>query len=103
MSQNKSKKYAKPKRQKSPWPFILLVSGGVLLILGVVLAFNRPAQPKAVIEVRGLPNLRVDKEKVDLGNVKLNKVVEVSFQITNVGDQTLRFSNEPYIEILEGC
>ena len=103
MSQAKSKKYAKHRRQKSPLPLILLVSGGVLLILGVILAFNRPAQPKAAIEVRGLPGLRVDKEKVDLGEVKLNKVVEVSFQITNVGDQTLHFNKEPYIEVLEGC
>jgi hypothetical protein len=30
-------------------------------------------------------------------------VVEVSFQLTNVGDQALRFSKAPYIEVLEGC
>lgn len=103
MSQTKSKKYARHRRQKSPWGLILLIGGGLLLVLGVVLAFNRPSQSKAAIEVRGLPGLKADKEKVDLGEVKLNKVVEVSFQLTNVGDQTLRFSKEPYIEVLEGC
>jgi hypothetical protein len=45
----------------------------------------------------------VDKEKVDLGEVKLGKTVEVSFELTNVGDQTLRFSEQPFIEVKEGC
>ena len=103
MSQTKTKKYSRRKNQQIRWPLIMLVSSGVLLIFGVLLAFNRPSQPKAAIEVSGLPSLKVDQEKVDLGDVKLNKTVEVSFQLTNVGDQTLRFNKEPYIEVVEGC
>jgi hypothetical protein len=45
----------------------------------------------------------VDKEQVDLGDVKLNQPVEVTFQITNVGDKTLRFEEQPYIDVVEGC
>jgi hypothetical protein len=45
----------------------------------------------------------VDQEKVDLGIVKLGQTVDVKFKLTNVGDQTLRFSKAPYIEVLEGC
>jgi hypothetical protein len=45
----------------------------------------------------------VDREQVDLGNVQLGQTAEVSFRVTNVGDQPLRFSEVPYIEVLEGC
>ncbi len=33
----------------------------------------------------------------------LGQTVEVSFQVSNAGDQPLRFSQAPYIEVLEGC
>jgi hypothetical protein len=58
---------------------------------------------KAAIEVNGAPSIKVDKEQVDLGDVKLGKTVEVTFKVTNVGDQTLRFQEQPYIEVVEGC
>ena len=29
--------------------------------------------------------------------------VEVSFEITNTGDQPLRLSEPPYVEVVEGC
>jgi hypothetical protein len=82
---------------------ILLFAGGVLLVIGAVFALNKPSQPKAAIEVSGTPSLKVDREKVDLGNVKLGQTVDVKFTIMNVGDQTLRLSKAPYIEVLEGC
>ena len=103
MTQNKLNKNARRRRQKSAWPLAILITGGLLLILGAIFAFSRPAQPKAALEVSGSPSLKVDKEKVDLGLVKLGQAVQVSFQITNVGDQTLRFVKEPYIEVKEGC
>ena len=62
---------------------------------------DKPA-PGATIEVTGAPSLQVDNEKVDLGDVKLNQTVQVSFQLTNVGDETLRFVKQPYIEVVEG-
>lgn len=104
MSQKyKNKKYSKHRPQKSPWPLVLLVGGGLLLILGAVFVFNRPSGPKTSIEVSGSPSLKVDEEKIDLGNKKLGTTVEASFTLTNVGDQTLRFTEAPYIEVKEGC
>ena len=85
------------------WPLLLLVGGGLLLVVGAIFALNRPSQPIAPIEVTGAPSLKVDREEVNLGDVKLGRTVEVSFQLTNVGDQTLRFSEAPYIEINQGC
>ncbi len=99
MSQNKYKKHRK---QQPPWPLIALAAGGLLLI-GAFLAFNKPAQPKAAIEVTGAPSLKVNKEKVDLGDQKLGQMTVVSFELSNVGDQPLRFSEAPYIEVIEGC
>lgn len=102
MSQIKSKKALRHHRKKQPWPMILLIAGG-LLVLGAFFAFRKPSQPKAAIEVTGSPSLKVDQEKVDLGNVKLGQTVEVKFTLTNVGDQTLRFEKTPYVEVVEGC
>jgi cell division septal protein FtsQ len=104
MSQNKYKQQARRKRkQKSAWPMVVLVAGGLLLVLGAIFAFSQPSKPKAPIEVTGSPSLKVDKEEVDLGDVKLGQTVQVSFQITNIGDKPLRFAKEPYVEVKEGC
>ncbi|MCL5997938.1 MAG: DUF1573 domain-containing protein [Chloroflexi bacterium] len=49
------------------------------------------------------PGLKVDRERIDLGDVKLNQVVGVAFTLTNAGGQPLRIQEPPYIEVLEGC
>jgi hypothetical protein len=103
MRPQNNKKHLRYGRKKQTWPILLLLAGGVLLIIGVVFAFRKPAEPKASIDVAGSPSLKVDQEKVDLGIVKLGQTVDVKFKLTNVGDQTLRFSKAPYIEVLEGC
>jgi cell division septal protein FtsQ len=103
MSEQKNKKNLRHHKKKQPWPIVLLLAGGLLLIIVAVFAINKPTQPKAAVEVNGSPSLKVDQESVDLGNVKLEKTVEVTFLLTNVGDKTLRFSETPYIEVLEGC
>jgi hypothetical protein len=45
----------------------------------------------------------VDKERVDFGDRKLGTEVDISLQVTNIGDQPLRFAEKPYIEVVEGC
>ncbi len=54
-------------------------------------------------EVTGAPKLSVDHEKIDLGNVKLGDTVRVAFKLTNTGDQPLRFTGQPSVEVVEGC
>ena len=83
----------------------MLAAGGLVIILAVVFAINQSSKPKpkAAIEVTGSPSLKVDKEIVDLGEKKLGQQVKVSFQLTNVGDQPLRFTSAPTIEVKEGC
>jgi len=104
MSQNKSNRYPNTRnKRKSTWLPVLLVGGGILLIGAAFFALRPRAASSAYIEVSGAPSLKVDQEKVDLGDVKFNQLAEVSFQLTNVGDQELRFTKEPYIEVVEGC
>lgn len=87
----------------APWP-LLLVLGGVILI-GVVVfdAMRGGAAPKTAPEVTGAPKLKVNQEKVDLGNVPLGQTVKVSFELVNAGDRPLVFDAEPYVEVVEGC
>jgi hypothetical protein len=102
MSQKYESKRNKKRRQKNRWIAILLGLGGLALLVLAALSF-RGGEPKAAIEVTGAPSIKVDKEQVDLGDVKLDLPVQVTFKVTNVGDQTLRFEEQPYIEVVEGC
>ena len=108
--QARRSKHGIPIPQRPPWLWLLLICGGLLLVAGAAFAFiqlnsysARNSYSATPIEVKGAPSLKVDREEVNLGDVKLGKVVDVSFQLTNVGDQTLRFSGAPYIEVREGC
>lgn len=104
MSQNKPKKYSKKRsRQNQRWLPVLIALGGLLLVGLAFLALRDKSTPGAAIEVTGSPSLKVDQEKIDLGDMKFNQSAQVSFQLTNVGDQTLRFTKDPYIEVVEGC
>ena len=107
MSNSRLRKQQQPRALRNILPTpVILVLGGVVLIAGALFALwksGQPATPKVPVEVNGSPRLKVDRETVDLGDVPLDKTVTVSFQLTNVGDKTLRFSDEPTIEVLEGC
>lgn len=52
---------------------------------------------------RGGARLAVDTELVDLGAQPYNRVVEVRFQLKNVGDRPLQLPASPPVEVVEGC
>lgn len=105
-------KYRSKRRRKNrglgntlPTP-LLLTLGGFVLIAAALFALwksNQPSTTPVAIEVEGSPSLKVDREKVDLGDIPLNQTVSVSFQLANVGDEPLRFSSKPFVEVAEGC
>jgi hypothetical protein len=104
MSQKYESKRRKRRRQRNGWIPILLGLGGLVLLALAALALRGNGdETGAAIEVNGAPSIQVDKEQVDLGDVKLDQPVEVTFKITNIGDQSLRFEEQPYIEVVEGC
>jgi hypothetical protein len=90
-------------KSKVPSWAIGLVAASVILIAVVLVGGNNQTPSNYVPEVKGSPAVKVDKEKVDLGAVKLGQTVSVSFDVTNVGDQPLRFKEQPYVEVVEGC
>lgn len=107
MSHKKPKQKSGWQKPSLPMGPIVAIAGG-LALLGLVIyavwaAVVPPNRPKVPVEVQGQPSLKADKEKVDLGDIPLGQTVEVSFQLANVGDQQLRFSKQPYIEVVEGC
>ena len=91
-----SNKRKKQKQRKSfPWPLIVL--GGILLIVAAFFFTNQDGNGG------GTPSIAVDQQKIDYGDVKFNVEKTFAIKVTNTGDSTLRFKEEPYIEVLEGC
>lgn len=91
-----SKKH-KRRKQEQKFPWILLALGGVFVALAVFL-FARQGSGGD-----GTPSIAVDQQKIDYGDVKFNVPKTFAIRVTNTGDGTLRFKEEPYIQILEGC
>lgn len=92
-----NKRYRKQKQTKK-FPWLLVILGGGLLILAAVLFANRSGG-----DVSGTPKLAVDQDKIDYGYIKFGENRQFALKVTNTGDGTLRFKEDPYIEVLEGC
>jgi Lon protease-like protein len=80
-----------------------IAAGFLLVFVAALLLLGDGGGGRAAIEVSGQPRLRVDRELIDLGDVRLGQAVEVAFVLTNVGDQPLRVTDAPYAEVVEGC
>jgi hypothetical protein len=98
-----SNKFENSKRRKqqkkSINPVVWFIGGGVLLIAAVLfMAFGGGSDSGG-----GTPALAVDQQTIDYGDVKLNTNLTFEIKVANTGDGTLRFKEEPYVEVLEGC
>jgi cell division septal protein FtsQ len=105
---SKTRKRIQERRQKKRQRNILIavLVGGLLLITsGVFLgknAWENRGNP-SLIEVSGQPSLKVDQQLIDYGDVKLDTNLTFALELTNIGDQPLRISEPPYVEVVEGC
>ncbi|MCJ7432530.1 MAG: DUF1573 domain-containing protein [Anaerolineales bacterium] len=85
------------KQKQNNWLLPLIVLAGILLITA---AFFFAGQSR---DDGGTPLMAVDQQKIDYGDVKFDTPKTFAVKVTNIGDGTLRFLEEPYIEVLEGC
>lgn len=92
-----SKKHRRQKQRKSfPWPLVVL--GGILLTAAVFLFTGQGGGDGS-----GTPSIAVDQQKIDYGDQHFGTNLTFSIKVTNTGTGTLRFKEDPYIEIVEGC
>lgn len=94
-----SKRRRRQRKTISTPLFLLMAAGALLVAAGIVLGV---LQLDAGSE-GGTPDLVVDQELIDYGDVPLDTTLAFTLTVTNVGDGVLRFREEPYIQILEGC
>lgn len=90
-----SKKH-KRQKQKQNFLWLFLALGGVFVALAVFL-FAREG------DGGGTPSIAVDQQQIDYGDVKFNVEKTFAIKVTNTGDGTLRFKEDPYVEVVEGC
>src|SRR5512136_1752493 len=90
---------------KSPWPFVVMGVGAVLIIVVGLLAWtgSNAKKPGATPQVTGGPKLSVDRDSVDFGKLPLDQPVRAEFKLKNVGDQPLAIKGEPRVELVKGC
>ena len=99
-----SRKIVVQKKQRAPiWLWGLIAAGVVIIAFAVIQAISSNSTPPPPPLVTGGPALQVDKQNIDFGTVTLGQTVEAKFEVTNVGDQPLRFTKKPYVEVIEGC
>lgn len=94
MSRNK-KKYQK---QKNNFPWLIVALGGALVLAAALLFANRSGGTGG-----GTPSIAVDQQKIDFGDVNFGVEKTFAVKVTNTGDGALRFKEDPYIEVVEGC
>jgi hypothetical protein len=96
-----SKEQAAPSG-RTPWLLYVGVAALVLIIVGVALLWRQPTQTGSPKQVSG-PRLAVDQEKIDFGQVPVEKLVKATFQVKNVGDAPLQILNQPQVRVVQGC
>lgn len=89
-----TKNRRQPER-KFPLPWIAF--GVILLVAAGIIFISQGAGGG------GTPRLSVNPASIAYGDVKLDTNLNFKIEVSNQGDGPLRFQEEPYIEVVEGC
>ena len=81
--------------------------GGILMlvVVGLVIMLRQPAaeQAQVPVTVSGSPNLEIDREQIDFGDVTVNRMIRANFKLSNTGDQPVFLTHSPVAKVAEGC
>lgn len=97
-----STKSHQPQKRSRKYYWVFVIASLLVLTTTMIIVFQKKAVPYTP-EVTGGPSLKVNTESLDLGKQKNLVPVLVSFEISNVGDKPLIFTEAPYIEVVKGC
>ena len=103
MARYRTKRKPTIRHKQNLLPLWLSLSGLIIVAIAAWAILNSKTNENPIIEANGEPRLKVEKTLIDHGDVKLGTPVRDDIRVTNIGDQPLRFTEMPYIEILEGC
>lgn len=85
-------------RRSKRFAWSLAVIGAVLLVVTGFLWASLDDGSQG-----GTPQITVDQQRIDYGDVKLDNGRSFAIRVTNTGSGVLRFRQGPSIEVLEGC
>jgi len=88
----------KHRKHNKSFPWVMAAFGGILIIAAIALFASQNGGGGS-----GAPAIAVDQPKIDYGYVKFGENKTFAIQVANTGAGTLRFTEKPYIEVLEGC
>lgn len=91
------KRRRQPQHKRFPWAIAAI--GGILLIAAAFLFVKQGGGDAG----GGTPSIAVDQQKIDYGDQHFGTNLTFEIKVTNTGTGTLRFKEDPYIEIVEGC
>ena len=90
-----TQKYKKQRKKSFPW--LLLALGGILVVIAGLLFVRQNGDGGSP------PTIAVDQQRIDYGDVKFGVSKSFAIKVTNTGDGTLRFKEDPFIEVVQGC
>ena len=76
---------------------------GLALLIFAYSTFFIPRTQTFTVEVPDAPSLRTRQQSIDYGDRAINTLVEVELELWNAGGKNLVLSEEPYIEVVDGC
>ena len=107
MAKRKPKSKHMSKASQRPRWSRVLIPGAVVLALAVGIAtwlfLPQRSQLSDAAPYHGGPRLAVDKDLIDFGSMRFERMVNARFRLRNVGDEPLRLAVNPQVEAIEGC